>query len=99
MAVRLSVQPSVGMEQLDSHQTDICEIRYLSIFRKYVEKIQISLKSNKNNGTVYEDQYTLCLSYVAQFFLEREPFETICREIQDIRFIANNFFFRKSCRL
>jgi hypothetical protein len=33
------------------------------------------------------------LSYLAQFFLEREPFEIICREVQDTHFIANNFFF------
>ena len=26
--------------------------------RKYVEKIQVSLKSDKNNGTLHEDQYT-----------------------------------------
>jgi len=29
----------------------------LRIFRKYVEKIQVSLKSDKNNGTLHEDPY------------------------------------------
>jgi len=29
----------------------------LSIFRKSVEKIKVSLKSKKNNGTVREDRY------------------------------------------
>jgi len=41
---------SVRMEQLGAHWTDFHEIWYLSIFRKSVEKIQVSLKSDKNNG-------------------------------------------------
>ena len=45
----LRVCPSVRMEQLSSHQTDFHEILYLSIFRKYVTKIQTSLTSDKNN--------------------------------------------------
>jgi len=48
MSVGLSVRPSVRMEQLDSHWTDLST---WSIFRKSVEKIQISLKSDKNSGT------------------------------------------------
>ena len=38
------------MEQLCSHNTDFKDICYLSIFRKYVEKIQVFLCSDKNNG-------------------------------------------------
>ena len=44
--------PSVRMEHFDSHWTDFHEIWYLSIFRKYVGKIQVWLKSDKNNGYV-----------------------------------------------
>jgi hypothetical protein len=44
------VCPRVRMEQLGSHWRDFHEIWYLSIIRKFVEKIQISLKSGKNNG-------------------------------------------------
>jgi len=33
---------SVRTEQLGSHWTDFNEIRYLSIFRKYVEGIEVS---------------------------------------------------------
>jgi len=43
------VRPSVRMVQLGFHWTDFHEI-YLKIFRKSVEKIQVSLKSDKNNG-------------------------------------------------
>jgi hypothetical protein len=46
MFVRLSVR----MEQLGSRWTDFHEILYFSIFAKSVEKIQDSLKSEKNNG-------------------------------------------------
>jgi hypothetical protein len=38
------------MEQLRFHWTDFHEILYLSIFRKSVEKIQVSLHSDKNKG-------------------------------------------------
>jgi len=38
------------MEKVGSHWTDIHAIWYLRIFRKSVEKIQASLKSDKNGG-------------------------------------------------
>jgi len=47
--VRL-VCESVHMEQLGSQWKDFQEIWYLSIFRKSVTKIKVSLKSDKNNG-------------------------------------------------
>jgi len=43
-----SVCPSVCTEQLGSHWMDIHKI-YLIIFQKSVKKIQVSLKSEKNN--------------------------------------------------
>jgi hypothetical protein len=39
----------VHMEQLASDWEEFHEIWYLMIFRAYVEKIQVSLKSDKNN--------------------------------------------------
>ena len=44
-----SVPPSVFVEYLGSYWTDFHEIWHLSIFRKSVEKIQVSLKSGNNN--------------------------------------------------
>jgi hypothetical protein len=41
---------SVCMEQLDSHWTVFHESWYLSNFRKSPKKIQVSLKSDMNNG-------------------------------------------------
>ena len=48
----MSVCPSVRMEQLGSQWMDFHEVSYLSIFRKYVEKIQVSLKSDMDKGYV-----------------------------------------------
>jgi hypothetical protein len=44
------VYPSVLKEQLGSHWTSCNEILYLSVFRKSIEKIPVSLKSDRNNG-------------------------------------------------
>jgi len=41
---------SVCMEELDFHWTDFYDIWNLSIFRKSVEKIHVSLKYDKNDG-------------------------------------------------
>jgi hypothetical protein len=46
----ISVVVSVRMEKLGSHRTDFLEIWYLSVFRKSIEEIQVSLKYDKNNG-------------------------------------------------
>jgi hypothetical protein len=52
--VCLSVRPSALMEQLSSHCTDFHQIRYLSIFRKSAEKIEVTLKSDKDNVRVLD---------------------------------------------
>jgi len=46
MTVRLSAR----MKQLGSHRTNFHEISELRIFLKSVEKIQVPLKSDKNNA-------------------------------------------------
>ena len=50
------------MAQLGSHSTDFHEIRYVSIFQKCAVKIQVSLKSDNNNGSLHEDQYTFFIT-------------------------------------
>jgi len=45
-----SVRLSVRLEQLGSHWTDFHETWHLRIVRKSVEKIQVSLKSDKNDA-------------------------------------------------
>jgi hypothetical protein len=44
-------KPPARMERLDSHWTNFRAIWYLSILRKSVEKIQVLLKSDNNNGS------------------------------------------------
>jgi hypothetical protein len=46
----MSVSLSVRVEQLGCYWKDFHEIWYLSIVRNPVEKIQVSLKSEKNKG-------------------------------------------------
>ena len=49
----------------------------LSVFRKSVQKVQVSLKSDKNNGHfTWRPIYTYFWSYLAHFFLEWEMFQT-----------------------
>ena len=42
------------------------EILYLGIFWNFVEKIQFSLKSDNNNGTVFEDS---CISVIISLWI------------------------------
>jgi hypothetical protein len=50
VCVCMCVCLSGGMEHLGSHWTDFHEILFLSTFRKSVEKIQVTSKSDKNNN-------------------------------------------------
>jgi hypothetical protein len=52
--VRLSVRPSARMEQFCFHRTAFLKILHLIVLPKYVEKIQVSLKSKKNNSSLHE---------------------------------------------
>jgi len=72
----MSVRPSIRMEQLGSHWKDFHEIWHFSIFRKSIEKIQVSLKSARNNKHFTWSPIRIFLSYLAHFFLEREMFQT-----------------------
>jgi len=61
MSVSVSVCPSdrvsARMEQRNSHWTYFHEIWYSSILRKYVEEIQVSLKSDKHKRALYLKTY------------------------------------------
>jgi len=46
----LNTQRGWHTSKFGSHWTGFHEILYLSIFRKSVEKIQVSLKADNNNG-------------------------------------------------
>jgi hypothetical protein len=85
----MSVRPSVHMEQLGYHWTHFHELWYLSIFLRILEKIQVSLKSEKNKWH---------FTYLAQFFLEWQMFQTKVVEVKKHIWCSESLFFpRKLC--
>jgi hypothetical protein len=87
------VSLSVSMEQLGSLWTDFHEIWCLSIFRKSVEKIQVSLKYEKNKGYFTKDHYTFFTISRSFFLRMRNISDKICRENHNTHFVFNNIFF------
>ena len=95
----LSVLVSSRIEQIGSHWIDFHWLWYLSIFAKSVEKIQDSLRSNKNNKSftwrpinIFDDD--VCTFKIFRSFLLRmeNVSEKLCRENQNTNFTLNNFF-------
>jgi hypothetical protein len=97
----MSVRLSVRMEQLEGlYWTDCSEIWYMRIFRKYLEKIQNSLKSEKNNGTVHEDRHTFSIISRSVLLIMKNVSDKSCRESRNTHCVINEFFFlQKWCRL
>ena len=76
---------------------DFLEILYLSIFRKAVLKIQVSLKSDKNNGYFTRRPIDIFLSYLIQFFVEWEMFQPkVVEEITTHILCSITFFFNRA---
>ena len=111
-SVCLSVRPSVRrsvcwlvcssvlMEQVWSQGTNFHGICYLRIFRKSVEEMQVSSKSDKTNGTVHEDRQTiLILSRLILFRMSNVSENQIQRKSQHKFCVSNFFFSRKSCHV
>ena len=80
------------MEQLGSHSTDFHEIWYLRVFRKYVEKIQLSLKSDENNSTAHEDRHTFLIISRSVLLRMRNFSDRTCTENENPHFVFGNFF-------
>jgi hypothetical protein len=88
------------MEQLGCHWTEFHEICYFIIFRKPVEKIQLLLKSNKNNSTLHDDVHIFVIISRWILLRMRNVPGKICRENQNTHFMPKFLFFPlKSCRL
>jgi len=99
----LSVRLPILVEQLCSHWTDFNEILCWNIFRKSVEKIQVSLKCDENNGYLTRRPiyiYIYIYDHNALITSENEKHfgKKFVQKIET-HFVLNNFFFRKSCRL
>ena len=67
------VRLSVRMQQLRSHRKEFHEIWCLNVLRKSVEKVQVSLKSDKNKG-YFAWKPIYLWSYLPHWFLEWEMF-------------------------
>jgi hypothetical protein len=84
---------SVRMEQFGSHWTDFHEIWYLSIFRKCVNKIEVSLKSDKKDR--YLTWRPVSIFIISRWILLRmkDVSDKSCRENQNTHFVFSNIFF------
>ena len=92
LASCLPIRPSVRMEQLGSHWTDFHEIWYPNIFRKFVEKIRVLLKYDKNNGCfTWRPVYFLIVSR-STLLRMRNVSDKNCRENQNTHFICSDMF-------
>jgi hypothetical protein len=89
------------MEHLISHRTHFDENWYLSfLFRKSVEKMQVSLKSDKWKGTLHENASTFMTVSRWILLVMINVSNKSCRDIQNTHFVFSNFLcLRKSCRL
>ena len=68
------------MEQLCSHWPDFHEIWYWSIFRKYVLKIQVSFKSDKNNG-YFTRRHIYIYIYIYIYICVQQEEESLYQQI------------------
>jgi len=84
------------MKQLGSHLADFNEILYWVCFEKSVEKIKIPLKSDKNNGVLVLQTCALVSSYLAQFHLLWEMFQTEVVDKLKTRILCSFFFYSRS---
>jgi len=79
------------MELFYSHWTDFQEIWYWSIFRKSVEKIQVSLKSEKNNCYCTCRLCTVMVISLRILLGLRNVSDKICRRNQNIFYARQSF--------
>jgi hypothetical protein len=91
----MSLCPPVHVELLGSRWRNYHEFWCLSIFQNSVEKIKVSLKSDKNNG--YFTWRQIFWSYIAHFFLEREMLQTKIVVKIKTPIPCSIIFFRKLC--
>jgi len=63
------------------------------VFSEYLSKhIQVSLQSDKNNGTLHADQYTFLIIACLFLLRMRNVSDKICGQNRNTLFVFNNFF-------
>ena len=75
---------SVRMGELGSHWKDFREIWHLKFYRISVEKIQVSLQSDRNNGYFTWRLCTFMMTYHWLLLEMKKYLKENCREIQNI---------------
>jgi len=92
----MSVCLSVRMEQLGSQRADFHESLYSSIFRKFVEKIQVFFFLNlpRIMGSLHEDLCTFIITSHTILLRMRNFSDRSCREKQNAPFMFNNDFLK-----
>ena len=90
---------ALRVEQLGSYWTDFHEILYLRIFLKSVQKIQVSLKSDKNKVHItYRPIYIFYHTISCSFLLRmRNASDKCCRENQNTHFVFSKLYFENLC--
>ena len=88
----MSVRPPVcPYEQIGSHLTDSHEILHLGILRKSIQKIQDSLKYDKNNGYLTQIPIYSYDNISLNFFLKWEIFQTNIVEIIKTHILCSKY--------
>ena len=97
-SLSLSLSPPVRLKKIVSHRSSFYGTWSLSIFRKSVVKIKVTLKSNNNSGTLHEDLRAFmvlsCWIGAAVRSVPEKFGETI-----KTRFLCSKTSFQKSYRL
>jgi hypothetical protein len=91
LSLRPSVRPSVHMEELGSQFWIFLKYYILSCFRKCIDKIQVSLKSNKNGGTAQEGLCTFSIIY-SWILRLRNVSDKLFSKNHNTHFIFSNLF-------
>jgi hypothetical protein len=96
MSVCMSVCLSARMEQLGFYWKDLYEIWYLSIFRKSVQQIQVSLKSTRITNVLHDYLCTYVIISLWILVTMQNASDKICSENQNTHLMFYNFFFLQS---
>jgi hypothetical protein len=93
----LSVCPSIWKNSVPTGQ--ICMTFYIWVFFEKLSRINVSLKSDKETGTIYEDQRTFFIISRLVLHRMRSVLDINCRENRNTHCMFNTFLFCKSCPL
>jgi hypothetical protein len=80
------------MEKRDSHWTEFEDVWYFSCLRKSVEKVQVLLKSSKNNGCFTRRRFHIYDNMSLNSCWDEKCFTKPYTEHENTNFMFNNFF-------